>query len=129
MNAISEPMVGTLILPQPYVLFLGDVAVAGYAKTAFGLRDWAPDKCVGEIRLNGATVTTGLDAMTPAQAHARGARALLIGVANPGGIIPASWQASLIEALEAGLDLIRACICDFQTSPNSPPPRSAWGAS
>lgn len=106
MNAINNRMVGTLILPQPYVLFLGDVTIAGYAKTAFGLRDWAADKCVGEIRLDGATVTTGLDAMTPAQAHARGARALLIGVANPGGIIPASWQASLIEALEAGLDLI-----------------------
>ena len=28
-------------LPTPYLLFLGDVAEAGYAKTAFGLRDWA----------------------------------------------------------------------------------------
>lgn len=106
MNAPAERMVGTLLLPQPYVLFLGDVTIAGYAKTAFGLRDWAAEKCVGEIRLDDATVTTGLDEMTAAEAQSRGARALLIGVANPGGVIPASWRASLVEALEAGLDLI-----------------------
>ena len=28
-------------LPQPYLLFLGDTTEAGFAKTAFGLRDWA----------------------------------------------------------------------------------------
>ena len=32
----------TLELPQPYLLFLGDVTEAGFAKTAFGLRDWTP---------------------------------------------------------------------------------------
>jgi uncharacterized NAD-dependent epimerase/dehydratase family protein len=31
---------------------------------------------------------------------------LVIGVANPGGFIPDAWMESLIEALEAGLDLI-----------------------
>jgi uncharacterized NAD-dependent epimerase/dehydratase family protein len=40
------------------------------------------------------------------EAHAQGARALVIGVANPGGIIPESWVASLSDALEAGLDLV-----------------------
>jgi uncharacterized NAD-dependent epimerase/dehydratase family protein len=106
MNAPMDRMVGALLLPQPYVLFLGDTTIAGFAKTAFGLRDWAPDKCVGELRLPGATVTTGLETLTPAEAYARGARALVIGVANQGGVIPASWRASLIAALEAGLDLI-----------------------
>lgn len=106
MNAPLDRISGTIELPQPYVLFLGDTTIAGFAKTAFGLRDWAPDKCVGEIRLAGATVTTGLDAVTPAEAYARGARALVIGVANQGGVIPPSWRASLVEALEAGLDLV-----------------------
>lgn len=106
MNAPMDRMAGALVLPQPYVLFLGDTTIPGFAKTAFGLRDWAPDKCVGELRLPGATVTTGLDAVTPAEAYARGARALVIGVANQGGVIPPSWRASLVEALEAGLDLI-----------------------
>jgi uncharacterized NAD-dependent epimerase/dehydratase family protein len=106
MNALTDRLAGALILPQPYVLFLGDTTIAGFAKTAFGLKDWAPDKCVGELRLPGATVTTGLEALTAAEAHARGARALVIGVANLGGVIPANWRASLVEALEAGLDLI-----------------------
>ena len=39
---------GGLSLPQPYLLFLGDTTEAGYAKTAFGLADWAADRCVGE---------------------------------------------------------------------------------
>lgn len=106
MNALTDRIAGALVLPQPYVLFLGDTTIPGFAKTAFGLRDWAPDKCVGELRLPGATVTTGLEALTAAEAHARGARALVIGVANLGGVIPANWRTSLIEALEAGLDLI-----------------------
>ena len=28
-----------LDLPQPYLIFMGDVTVAPFAKTAFGLRD------------------------------------------------------------------------------------------
>lgn len=93
-------------LPQPYLLFLGDTTEPGYAKTAFGLRDWARQLCVGEYASGGATVTTGLPFLTPGQAHARGARALVIGVANSGGFIPESWIPALVEALEAGLDII-----------------------
>ncbi|MEG3089241.1 DUF1611 domain-containing protein [Sphingomonas sp. PB4P5] len=107
MNAqIPPPTAAALILPQPYLLFLGDVTEPGFAKTAFGLRDWAVEQCVGEHVLPGATVTTGLVRLTPAQAAARGARSMLIGVANQGGVIPPNWRASLIEALNAGLDLI-----------------------
>ncbi len=95
-----------LRLPQPYLLFLGDTTEAGFAKTAYGLRDWAPDKCAGEYALPQATVSTGLPVLTPAQAHAQGARSMLIGVANGGGVIPASWIPALVEALEAGLDLV-----------------------
>jgi uncharacterized NAD-dependent epimerase/dehydratase family protein len=96
----------THALPAPYLLFLGDVAEAGFAKTAFGLRDWAGDKCLGEYALAGATVSTGLAAMTPREAAAAGARAMVIGVANQGGIIPPSWLPALLEAIEAGLALV-----------------------
>jgi len=106
MNAPADQFVGTLVLPQPYLLFLGDATHPGFAKTAFGLKDWASHKCIGELRLPGATVTTGLEALTPDQAYVRGARALVIGVANVGGVIPPNWRASLVEALEAGLDLV-----------------------
>ncbi|WP_372018307.1 DUF1611 domain-containing protein [Pseudoxanthomonas sp. 10H] len=93
-------------LPQPYLLFLGDTTEPGYAKTAFGLRDWAGERCVGEYACAGASVSTGLPAMTPAQARLAGARAMVIGVANPGGRIPGAWLPLLIEALQAGLDLV-----------------------
>lgn len=96
----------SLLLPQPYLLFLGDTTERGYAKTAFGLRDWAPEKCVGEYALPGATVSAGLVSLTPAEARARGARSLLIGVANSGGVIPESWIPALVEALDAGLDIV-----------------------
>jgi uncharacterized NAD-dependent epimerase/dehydratase family protein len=92
-------------LPQPYLLFLGDTTEPGYAKTAFGLRDWAGDRCVGEWAC-GATVTTGLPWLTPDEARARGARGLVIGVANSGGVIHESWIAPLVEALAAGLDIV-----------------------
>ncbi|MGH8189335.1 MAG: DUF1611 domain-containing protein, partial [Steroidobacteraceae bacterium] len=72
-------------LPHPYLLFLGDITESTYAKTAFGLRDWARDRCIGEWSCNGGTVTVGLPRLTPAQARAVGARSMVIGVANVGG--------------------------------------------
>jgi uncharacterized NAD-dependent epimerase/dehydratase family protein len=102
----SEDFMIDLALPQPYLLFLGDVTSVPYAKTAFGLRDWAPERCVGEYALPASTVSTGLPHLNPAQAKGRGARGLVIGVAAPGGMISAAWVPALVEALEAGLDLI-----------------------
>lgn len=104
MQAIKS--VSPEMLPQPYLLFLGDVRDPGYAKTAFGLRDWAPERCLGEFRLEAATVSTGLPHITPENACAKGARAMVIGVANAGGVIPESWIPHLVHALESGLDLI-----------------------
>ena len=95
-----------LDLPRPYLLFLGDVEEAGFAKTALGLKDWAGELCLGELALPGAKVTTGLPAMSPAQAAHAGAKAMVIGVASIGGALLPNWIAALVEALEAGLDLI-----------------------
>jgi len=102
----SEFVAAGLDLPRPYLLFLGDVQEPGFAKTALGLRDWAGEWCVGEFALSGAKVSTGLPAMTPSQAAQAGAKALVIGVASIGGALLPSWIAALVEALEAGLDLI-----------------------
>ncbi|MBV8342810.1 MAG: DUF1611 domain-containing protein [Gammaproteobacteria bacterium] len=93
-------------LPYPYLLFLGDATDPAYAKTAFGLRDWIPERCVGEWGCQEATVSTGLPRLTPTQARARGARGLVIGVANVGGFFGERWLPLLVEALEAGLDLV-----------------------
>ncbi|HLT90351.1 MAG TPA: DUF1611 domain-containing protein [Woeseiaceae bacterium] len=93
-------------LPGPYLLFLGDVTEPAFAKTAFGLRDWAPELCVGEYACAGGTLSLGLPVLSPAEAHARGARSVVIGVVNPGGTIQQSWVPPLVNALEAGLDVI-----------------------
>ena len=107
-STLERPAAATGVgaLPGPYLLFLGDVVDPGFAKTAFGLRDWAGERCVGEWSLPGARVSTGLRAMTPADAVRAGARSLVIGVANAGGVIPASWAAALAQALAAGLHLV-----------------------
>jgi uncharacterized NAD-dependent epimerase/dehydratase family protein len=93
-------------LPQPYLLFLGDVTDPGFAKTAFGLRDWARDRCVGEMSSSPDAVTTGLLKLTPVEARAKGARSVVIGVANVGGELKVNWISSLLAALEAGLDIV-----------------------
>ena len=108
---------GTLILPRPYLLFLGDATERGFAKTALGLADWAPDLCVGEYGLPGCSVSAGLPSLTPAQARAKGARALVIGVANVGGVIPDHWMGALVEALEEGFDLVSGMHVKLESFP------------
>src|SRR5690348_6495602 len=98
--------IAKFVLPNPHLLFLGDVVEPGFAKTAFGLRDWAGERCVGEYALPGARVSLGLPSLHPRAAAARGARSMVIGVANAGGHIPTTWYGALLEALEAGLDLV-----------------------
>lgn len=105
-HSFAAPRAEIPALPRPYLLFLGDCTEPGFAKTAFGLRDWAPELCVGECALPQAQVSTGLPVLTPAQAYAAGARALVIGIANVGGVIAPAWLPVLEAALEAGLDLI-----------------------
>lgn len=97
---------GATVLPQPYLLFLGDTTNPGFAKTAFGLVDWARDSCVGETSVDGCAVTTGLPRMSAVEAKAAGARSLLIGVANQGGVIGENWVPALVAAMEAGLDIV-----------------------
>ncbi|GAB5349905.1 DUF1611 domain-containing protein [Alteriqipengyuania sp. 357] len=106
MNAPIPPQAQATVLPKPYLLFLGDTTEKSFAKTAFGLVDWAPELCVGELAVEGATVTAGLERMSPEQAVRAGAKSVVIGVANQGGVIPESWRGALAEALEAGLHVV-----------------------
>ncbi len=106
MNAPIGRPADAMVLPQPYLLFLGDTTEPSFAKTAFGLADWAADRCVGEFGVDGCAVSTGLPRMTPAEARGAGARSLVIGVANQGGVISGRWVAALVEAMEAGLDIV-----------------------
>jgi len=94
-----------MIIPEGYLIFLGDVVSPLDAKTAFGLRDWRRDACVGQWRLPACCVDLGLPEMPPAQAAAAGARTLVIGVAPVGGQIAPTWIDALVATLDAGLNV------------------------
>ena len=91
------------MIQSPYLLFLGDAPDALAAKVAQGIKDWRPSASVGQLRLPGCNADMGLPDMT--EAVAAGARTLVIGVANRGGVISPAWIAVLKEALAAGMDI------------------------
>lgn len=92
-------------IAQPYLLFLGDVSDPIAAKTARGIALWRPESCVGQLRLSEETVSLSLADLSLEQAQALGAKTLIIGTANAGGVIPASWQATLIQAAQMGFEI------------------------
>ena len=93
------------MLRKPYVLFLGDVEDNLAAKVAFGINDWRGGDCVGQIRLDGCKASIDLPQISIFEAKEKGAKTLIVGVANRGGGISKSWHASLIEAANVGLDI------------------------
>src|SRR5581483_74196 len=90
---------------RPYLLFLGDAADQLAAKTAQGIAHWRRDWCLGQLRLPGCNADLGLPDMTLEEAAAAGARTLIVGVANRGGVIAQAWTEVLVKALGLGLDL------------------------
>jgi uncharacterized NAD-dependent epimerase/dehydratase family protein len=94
-----------MTIEHPYLMFLGDAADQLAAKTAQGVAHWRPDWCLGQLRMDGCKADLGLDDMTLEQASEAGARTLVIGVANRGGVISEAWTEQLVRALELGYDL------------------------
>jgi uncharacterized NAD-dependent epimerase/dehydratase family protein len=93
------------MIETPYLLFLGDAPDMLAAKVAIGIRDWRPENAVGQISLEGCGADLGLTEMTLEEGLAAGAKTLVIGVANRGGVISAKWKEVLVAALEKGYDL------------------------
>lgn len=94
-----------MLLKTPYLLFLGDAPDALAAKVANGVKDWRPEHCVGQIRLEGCQTSVGLEDIDVETAYARGARTLIVGVANRGGTIDRKWLDVFEQALRAGMDI------------------------
>ncbi len=92
-------------IKQPYVLFLGDAPDPLGAKVAQGIKDWRPGLSVGQITLPGCNADIGLKNTSIKEAVSLGAKTLVIGVANRGGIISSKWMDVLKEAITAGLDI------------------------
>lgn len=93
-------------IAQPYLIFVGDVENEVFTKTGFGIVHWRPELCLGQHRLTESAVDLGLRNMSPSEAAEAGARTMIVGVANVGGLFPETWGAALHEAVEAGLDIV-----------------------
>jgi len=92
-------------IARPYLLFLGDVPDALAAKTALGIVDWRPDWCLGQLRLPGCKADAKIPEMSVADAVAAGVKTMVVGVVNAGGVLPDHWITTIVEALDAGLDV------------------------
>jgi len=93
------------MIQKPYLLFLGDAPDQLAAKVAQGIRDWRPEDCVGQFRMDGCKADVKIDDVSIDNAVKAGAKTLVIGVANRGGVISEEWIAVLKQALAAGLDI------------------------
>ncbi len=92
-------------ITAPYLMFLGDVPDALAAKTAYGIVDWRPEWCLGQLRLPGCKADLRIPDMTIAEAAAKGARTMVVGVVNAGGVLPDHWVDAIVQAIEAGFDI------------------------
>ncbi len=92
-------------IAKPYLLFLGDVDHDLSAKTSRGIAEWRPEDCVGQRRLEGCGTALNLPDLNYREAVEKGAKTLIVGVTNAGGILEKHWIPDLVEALEAGLDI------------------------
>jgi uncharacterized NAD-dependent epimerase/dehydratase family protein len=93
------------MLETPYLLFLGDAPDQLAAKVAQGVKDWRPQFSLGQLRLPGCKADLGLKEMSIGEAAAAGAKTLIVGAANRGGVLSQSWIETLVAALDAGMDI------------------------
>src|SRR3954470_4739335 len=92
-------------IEHPYLMFLGDVPDQLAAKTAHGIVDWRPEWCLGQLRLPGCRADLGVPDLTIPEAAERGAKTMVVGVVNAGGVLPEHWIPVIVAAIEAGLDV------------------------
>ena len=93
------------MIRTPYLLFLGDAHDQLAAKVAQGIQDWRPENVVGQFRMEGCKADVGAPDLSLQEAWDRGARTLVIGVANRGGVISEAWLDVLVEAIGIGFDV------------------------
>lgn len=93
------------MIPFPYLLYLGNPKDELSVKTSRGVAVWRPELCVGEYRSGGSPITLGLPHLDFADAVEKGARTLILGVANAGGIFSDEMVAHIVAALGAGLNI------------------------
>ncbi len=104
-------------MKPPYLLFLGDVADQLAAKTADGIAHWRPEWAKGQLRLPGCRADLGIADMSITEAKMAGVRTMVVGVANSGGTLKDDWIATIMDALDAGLDVASGLHVKLSTLP------------
>ncbi len=89
----------------PYLMFLGDVPDKLAAKTAYGIVDWRREWCLGQVRLPGCKADLGIPDISVKEAAEKGAKTLVVGIVNAGGVLNETWIPTIVEALESGMDV------------------------
>ncbi|OKH89526.1 N-acetyltransferase DgcN [Thalassospira sp. TSL5-1] len=116
-------------IEHPYLMFLGDAPDELAAKTAIGIKQWRPEWCKGQLRLENCNADLGLPDMTIAEAREAGVKTLVLGVANRGGIIGPVWMETLLEAIDAGMDIANGLHTKLSTIPELAEAAAAKGVS
>jgi uncharacterized NAD-dependent epimerase/dehydratase family protein len=104
-------------LKQPYLLFIGDVALRSFAKTALGLIHWRRDAVFGQLRFPDNEMSLGVPDVTLQQAVDASVGSLVIGVNPVGGSFGLRWNETLIEAAAMGLDIVSGLHKRLETVP------------
>ena len=92
-------------IKAPYLLFLGNENLPLSIKMSRGIAQWRPELCVGETSAPSCNLSVGLKKLSMDAAVAAGARTLVLGLANSGGIISKSWIPYILKALEKRMDV------------------------
>ncbi len=93
------------MIATPYLLYLGHADDEIGIKTARGLAVFRPEICLGEFRDDACPLTLGLPRLSFAEAVTAGARTLVLGIANSGGMLDPAVVRDAARAMEAGLDI------------------------
>jgi uncharacterized NAD-dependent epimerase/dehydratase family protein len=94
-----------MVVQTPYLLFIGDVHDTLAAKTAQGILEWRPERCLGQYRLRGCQIDLGIKDLSIDEAVKAGVKTFVIGAVNAGGVLKENWTDVIVEAIEAGLDV------------------------
>ena len=93
------------MIPAPFLLYLGSSADSLGIKTSRGLATFRREDCVGEFRHDDCPQTLGLPRLSMAEAVAKGARTLVLGIAGAGGKLPEELIEDAAAALNAGMSV------------------------
>jgi len=93
------------MIDAPYLLYLGSSDDEIGIKTSRGLAAFRRDDCIGEFRHDDCPLTLGLPRLSIATACGKGAKTLVLGIANAGGTLGETLIEDALAGIAAGMDI------------------------